>query len=51
LNGELTSAVSDVERGSEHLDEHQVTPLELFFELVFVFAITQVTSLLADNPT
>jgi len=31
--------------------EHQVTPLELFFDLVFVFAITQVTSLLADDPT
>jgi low temperature requirement protein LtrA len=31
---------------SEHdLDaEHQVTPLELFFDLVLVFAITQVTS-------
>jgi low temperature requirement protein LtrA len=43
--------VSDAERGSEHLDEHQVTPLELFFDLVFVFSITQVTSLLADNPT
>jgi low temperature requirement protein LtrA len=41
-------AVSDGER--EH-DEHQVTPLELFFDLVFVFAITQVTSLLADDPT
>jgi low temperature requirement protein LtrA len=31
--------------------EHQVTPLELFFDLVFVFAITQVTSLLAADPT
>ena len=31
--------------------EHQVTPLELFFDLVFVFAITQVTSLLAYDPT
>jgi low temperature requirement protein LtrA len=31
--------------------EHQVTPLELFFDLVFVFAITQVTSLLAHQPT
>ena len=31
--------------------EHQVTPLELFFDLVFVFAITQVTSLLVHNPT
>ena len=31
--------------------EHQVTPLELFFDLTFVFAITQVTILLADDPT
>jgi low temperature requirement protein LtrA len=29
----------------------RVTPLELFFDLVFVFAITQVTGFLADNPT
>lgn len=29
-------------------DEHQVTPLELLFDLTFVFAITQVTILLAD---
>jgi low temperature requirement protein LtrA len=28
-----------------------VSPLELFFDLVFVFAITQVTALLADDPT
>jgi low temperature requirement protein LtrA len=35
----------------EPSDEHQVTPLELFFDLVFVFALTQVTSLLADDPT
>lgn len=33
------------------LDEHPVTPLELFFDLVFVFALTQVTSLLAHHPT
>jgi low temperature requirement protein LtrA len=32
-------------------DEHEVTPLELFFDLVFVFAITQVTSLLVHDPT
>jgi low temperature requirement protein LtrA len=31
--------------------EHSVTPLELFFDLVFVFALTQVTSLLADDLT
>ena len=29
----------------------RVTPLELFFDLVFVFAITQVTTLLARDPT
>jgi low temperature requirement protein LtrA len=43
--------VSDTERELEREDEHQVTPLELFFDLVFVFAMTQVTSLLADDPT
>ena len=31
--------------------EHQVTALELFYDLVFVFAITQVTSLLSHDPT
>jgi low temperature requirement protein LtrA len=31
--------------------EHRVTPLELFFDLVFVFAITQVTTLLARDTT
>src|SRR3989442_3781757 len=29
----------------------RVTPLELFFDLVVVFAITQVTTFLARNPT
>jgi low temperature requirement protein LtrA len=29
----------------------RVTPLELFFDLVFVFAVTQVTGLLAEDPT
>ena len=32
-------------------DTHRVTPLELLFDLVFVFAITQVTSFLAAAPT
>jgi low temperature requirement protein LtrA len=31
--------------------EHRVTPLELFFDLVFVFGLTQVTTLLSDDPT
>ena len=29
----------------------EVSPLELFFDLVFVLAITQCTQLMADNPT
>src|ERR671921_3032852 len=31
--------------------EAMVSPLELFFDLVFVFALTQVTAFLADEPT
>ena len=31
--------------------EQRVTPLELFFDLVFVFAFTQVTTVQSDNPT
>ncbi|MEX2210166.1 MAG: low temperature requirement protein A [Gaiellaceae bacterium] len=31
--------------------EQRVTPLELFFDLVFVFGITQVTGLMSDDPT
>src|SRR5215216_2826709 len=31
--------------------EERVTPLELFFDLIFVFAITQVTGVVTDDPT
>jgi low temperature requirement protein LtrA len=31
--------------------EKRVAPLELFFDLVFVFALTQVTALMSENPT
>jgi low temperature requirement protein LtrA len=31
--------------------DRRVTPTELFFDLVFVFAFTQVTTLLVDDPT
>ena len=31
--------------------EARVTPLELFFDLVFVLALTQCTALMADEPT
>src|SRR5256885_5400550 len=43
----MTSVNTETERDQEH----QVTPVELFFDLVFVFAITQVTKLLANDPT
>jgi low temperature requirement protein LtrA len=32
-------------------EEERVTPLELFFDLVFVLAITQCTALMAESPT
>ena len=32
-------------------DEKRVAPLELFFDLVFVFALTQVTALMSENPS
>ena len=32
-------------------NEERVTPLELFFDLVFVLAITQCTSLMAVHPS
>jgi low temperature requirement protein LtrA len=31
--------------------EQRVTPLELFFDLVFVYAVTQVTTLMSEDPT
>jgi low temperature requirement protein LtrA len=31
--------------------EQRVTPFELYFDLVFVFAFTQVTTVLSDDPT
>jgi low temperature requirement protein LtrA len=43
--------VSEVAGELDEAGEHAVTPLELFFDLVFVFAITQVTSLLTHDPT
>jgi low temperature requirement protein LtrA len=38
-----------IEQNAER--EHPVTPLELFFDLVFVFGFTQVTTVLSNNPT
>ena len=39
-------------RDDPHIErEQRVTPLELFFDLVVVFAITQVTGFLFRDPT
>jgi low temperature requirement protein LtrA len=43
------SAPTATEGGDTY--EQRVTPLELFFDLVFVFALTQVTGFLADHLT
>jgi low temperature requirement protein LtrA len=47
----LIEAVEQAEE-NEHLSEaeERVGPLELFFDLVFVFAITQVTAYIAKTP-
>ncbi|NDU79181.1 hypothetical protein GWI34_42360, partial [Actinomadura sp. DSM 109109] len=37
--------------GAVFRETERVTPLELFFDLVFVLAITQCTALMADDPT
>jgi low temperature requirement protein LtrA len=37
--------------GNHNPEARRVTPLELFFDLVFVFAITQVTAFLSAHPT
>jgi low temperature requirement protein LtrA len=39
------------DRSAALRDEERVTPLELFFDLVFVFAFTQVTGSIAADPT
>ena len=40
-----------VQARREESAEERVTPLELFFDLIFVFAITQVTGIVVDDPT
>ena len=53
--GDRLRLLEVVERGlvdglePEGDDERPVTPLELFFDLVFVFALTQVTALMAER--
>src|SRR5919112_4474098 len=42
---------SSIEEGQPDASEKRVVPLELFFDLVFVFAVTQVTVLMSHHPT
>jgi low temperature requirement protein LtrA len=39
------------EEGAVDDSDKEVAPLELFFDLVFVFALTQVTELMSEHPT
>src|SRR5918999_6120649 len=48
--GHQMSTARTVTEGGD-VPERRVTPLELFFDLVFVFALTQVTGFLSDHPT
>jgi hypothetical protein len=49
----MSERQAEVEAGveAEVEAEQRVTHLELFFDLVFVFAITQLTAVLAEHPT
>jgi low temperature requirement protein LtrA len=51
-NGDVTATAPRASRFSTVMREgERVTPLELFFDLVFVLAITQSTALMAATPT
>jgi low temperature requirement protein LtrA len=45
------SVAEIVQEGEPDDSEKRVAPLELFFDLVFVFALTQVTALMSAKPT
>jgi low temperature requirement protein LtrA len=47
-----SSRTSDTRRISAVMrEDERVTPLELFFDLVFVLALTQCTTLIVHTPT
>jgi low temperature requirement protein LtrA len=50
IDGMTETATSTVDAEREE-PEKKVTPFELFFDLVFVFALTQVTALLIEDST
>ena len=47
----MTTSASHPRLGVTLRDGETVSPLELFFDLVFVLAITQCTALMAEDPT
>lgn len=49
--GRLSQGVAPRGGDVEQTEEERVTPLELFFDLVFVLAITQVTAMMAREMT
>jgi low temperature requirement protein LtrA len=52
MTGVSTAAPSRTPRlAAVPRSEERVTPLELFFDLVFVLALTQCTALMADDPS
>ena len=50
MGGESAAGVAVQARRHEG-GEERVTPLELFFDLIFVFALTQVTGFVVEDPT
>jgi low temperature requirement protein LtrA len=46
---EVTAAAPAAPAATDHATANRATPLELFFDLVYVFAFTQVTHLMADG--
>ena len=47
----LSCLDAEVNAGDRSTERGRVTPLELFFDLVVVFAITQVSTFLSNDPT
>jgi low temperature requirement protein LtrA len=47
----VAEATDEPREGTADESDKAVAPLELFFDLVFVFALTQVTELMSENPT
>jgi low temperature requirement protein LtrA len=47
----MSVVAEPIHAGEPDESEKRVAPLELFFDLVFVFALTQVTALMSHKPT